>query len=140
MGNKSIPSFTRVFENVLSSLYLRYIFTQTPIMRKKYDREAMFEKVSESYELDLSPVAYCARTNFPIKVFYRYRQQYIKVYGEAPMPSRTASFVALEAPTSVLPTGLRLEIGSHIRLCFDSLPDAAYLSKLLNSLPHASFK
>ena len=47
-------------------------------MRKKYDREAMFEKVSESYELDLSPVAYCARTNFPIKVFYRYRQQYIK--------------------------------------------------------------
>ncbi|HAS41450.1 MAG TPA: hypothetical protein DCS93_13280 [Microscillaceae bacterium] len=109
-------------------------------MHKKYDQGKMFEKASESYELDLSPVAYCERINFPIQVFYRYRQQYIKVYGEAPMPSKTASFVALEAPTSVHPTGLSLEIGSHIRLRFDSLPDAAYLSKLLNSFPNASFK
>ena len=109
-------------------------------MRKKYDQDKMFEKVSESYELDLSPVAYCERTNFPIKVFYRYRQQYIKVYGEAPMPSKTASFVALEAPTSVLSTGLSLEIGSSIRLRFDSLPDATYLSELLKAFPHASFK
>jgi len=54
-------------------------------MRKKYDREEMFEKVSESYELGLGPVAYCERINFPIKVFYRYRQQYIKIYGEAPI-------------------------------------------------------
>lgn len=108
-------------------------------MRKKYDQDKMFEKVSESYELALSPVAYCARTNFPIKVFYRYRQQYIKVYGEAPMPSKTASFVALEAPTSI-PPGLSLEIGSHIRLRFDSLPDATYLSELLKAFAHASFK
>jgi len=111
-------------------------------MRKKYDREAMFEKVSESYELGLSPVAYCARTNFPIKVFYRYRQQYIKVYGEVPMPNKVASgsFLALEVTDPPKSTGLSLEIGSHIRLRFDSLPDAAYLSKLLNAFPNASFK
>ena len=48
--------------------------------------------------------------------------------------------MTLEAPTLVAPTGLSLEIGSHIRLRFDNLPDAGYLSKLLNAFPNASFK
>ena len=57
-------------------------------MRKKYDRDKVFALVSESYELGLGPVVYCERTKFPIKVFYRYRQQYIKIYGETPMSNQ----------------------------------------------------
>lgn len=109
-------------------------------MRKKYDQDKMFAMVSESYELGLGPIAYCARTNFPVKVFYRYRQQYIKLYGGAPMPSQTGSFVALEVADPPKTPGLSLEIGPGIRLRFDSLPDASYLCKLLKALPDASFK
>jgi len=110
-------------------------------MRKKYDRDQVFAMVSESYELGLGPVAYCKRTNFPIKVFYRYRQAYVKLYGASAMPNKFSSdsFVALDLPASVS-TGLSLEVGSSIRLRFDSLPDVTYLSELLKAFPHASFK
>jgi len=98
--------------------------------------------VSESYELGLGPVAYCKRTNFPVEVFYRYRQQYIKIYGAAVMPNKvlSGSFVALEVADPSQSTGISLEISSHIRLRSDSLPDTAYLFELLKSFVHASFK
>lgn len=110
-------------------------------MRKKYDRDKMFAMVSESYKLGLNPVDYCQAKNFPTKVFYRYRQQYIKVYGTSPMPSpNTEAFVALDVEASSMASGLSLEIGSAIRLRFDILPNASYLSELLKALPHASLK
>ena len=109
-------------------------------MRKKYDRDKVFEMISESYELGLGPVAYCKEANFPVEVFYRYRQQYVKLYGAAAMPTKSDSFVALELPTPMPPIGLSLEIGAHIRLRFDRLPDATYLSELVNRFTDASLK
>lgn len=109
-------------------------------MRRKYDQDKMFAMVSESYELGLSPVDYCRRPNFPTKIFYRYRQQYIKIYGTSPMPSTSDSGTFVSVNVATPATRLSIEIGSALRLRFDSLPDARYLSELLTSLPDASFK
>ena len=111
-------------------------------MRKRYDRDEMFRMVSESYELGLSAANYCRTKNFPTKVFYRYREQYIKLYGAATMPysSNLGTFIPLATSTPLECSGLILEVGTHIRLHFDSLPSAHYLSDLLKNLPYASSK
>ncbi|WP_045115096.1 IS66 family insertion sequence element accessory protein TnpA, partial [Microscilla marina] len=95
-------------------------------MSKQYDRAKIFKMVSESYELGLTAAEYCRKKNFSSKIFYRYRQQYIEVYGAKPMPTTPmADFVELAvAPPET--TGLSLEVGTHIRLRFESLPDPVY--------------
>lgn len=92
-------------------------------MSKQYDRDKIFKMVSESYELGITAAKYCRQKNFPTKIFYRYRQQYVEAYGANPMPlptTSTADFVELAvAPPKA--TGLSLEVGTHIRLRFESL-------------------
>ena len=111
-------------------------------MSKQYDRNKIFEMVSESYELGLTAAEYCRQNNFPTKIFYRYRQQYVETYGAKPMPlpnTPTADFVELAvAPPEA--TGLSLEVGTHIRLRFESLPDPIYLSQLLSQLSNVALK
>lgn len=111
-------------------------------MSKQYDRDKIFKMVSESYELGLTAAEYCRQKNFPSKIFYRYRQQYVEIYGAKPMPepvAQSAGFVELSvAPPEA--AGLSLEVGTHIRLRFDSLPDPTYLSSLLDQLSNVALK
>ena len=112
------------------------------MMSKQYDRAKVFELISESYQLRLTAAEYCRQKQFPVKVFYRYRQRYVAIYGTQPMPNSPTQpddFVELAVSPSMT-TGLSLEVGSHICLRFDSLPDPIYLSNLLSQLSDVTLK